>query len=145
MWIDLKTSDPTLEIKTDSLIGSDDVMDLRFYTSQQEVAGGIKIFFKTTPLIHLHWCTNFRGINFDTSLPPDLNKVWRILQISGIRVKIYCNEVEVLDYTLSDNNCPGGDWKNVWKGDVRKMAFSWGSAADFFRPYGGNCYIKIFR
>ena len=94
----MKTSDPTLEIKTDSMIGSNDVMDLRFYTTQQERAGGIKIFFKSTPLIHLHWCTSFPGINFATSLPPDIRKVWRITQISGSRVRIYCNEVEVLDW-----------------------------------------------
>ena len=105
MWIDLKTTDPTLEIKTDSLIGSDAVMDLRFYTSQQKVAGGIKIVFQSTPLFHLHWCTNYPGLNFATSLPPDPKKVWRITQISDTSVRIYCNELEMLDYTLSDNNC----------------------------------------
>ena len=133
----MKTSDPTLEIKTDSRIGSNDVLDLRFYTSIQELAGGIKIFFKSTPLIHLHWCTNYRGINFATSLPPDISKVWRITQISGSRVRIYCNEVEVLDYTLSDINCSDRIWEDVWKGDVRNMAFSRGTAADFYRPYQG--------
>ena len=136
MWIDLKTSDPTLEIKTDSTIGSDDVIDLRFYTSQQERAGGIKISFETTHVVTIHWCTR-GGTNFVTSLPPDINKVWRITQVSGTRVRIHCNELEVLDFTLSDNNCRNEEWQQFWKGDVRKMAFSRGIAADFYRPYQG--------
>ncbi|KAL5263951.1 hypothetical protein ACHWQZ_G005142 [Mnemiopsis leidyi] len=133
--VDLETT--PLEIKTNSTLGSGDEVEVYFYNSQGEVAGRVWIYFSSTPQYLLYWCSS--STNFTSNLPAAVDKVWRISlnRTSGIRLQIHCNDVEVLNFLLSDDTCLNYSyWRKYWSRDVEKIAFSAGDAAsDYYRLY----------
>ena len=134
MPIDADLENSPLEIKTDSSLGSDEKVDVNFITSERFLAGRIILHFSSTPQYELRYCTS--RTNFPTKLPTDTNKVWRITltRTSGIRLVINCNEVEVLNFLLSDKTCKDSSWNYYWSKDVEKIFFdSEDTASDYHR------------
>ena len=132
-----------LEIKTDSTLGSGDEIDVDIYNSQGDYAGSFRISFFSTAQYKLYWCTS-NNKNFPNNLPTVVDKVWRIslTKTSGIRLQIYCNDVEVLNFLLSDETCDKNDWRKNWSRDVERIAFYYtDTASDFYRPFtpGRKC------
>ncbi|KAL5251950.1 hypothetical protein ACHWQZ_G014927 [Mnemiopsis leidyi] len=137
--VDLETT--PLEIKTNSTIGSEDKIDLRFYNSQGEYAGGIMITLSSPSKYYLNWCSPSQT-SFLNNLPAAVDKVWRISlnKTSGIRLQIHCNKVEVLIFLLSDGTCGRKNWRDYWTRDVERIAFSSDdSASDFYRRFKPGC------
>ena len=132
--VDLETI--PLEIKTDSTIGSGDKVDVRFYTSGGETVGPVRIHFSSTPEYFIIYCTN-PWTNFPVSLPTDVEKVWRITlnRNSGIRLLIHCNNVEVLNFPMSDSTCSNSDWSTYWSRTVGNFLF-WSPSSDT----ASDCY-----
>ena len=131
----------SLNITTDSTLGSDDRMSVKFYTSQGDSAGALYLFFRYRPEYAIRSCTR---TNFPTNLPSDNDKVWRVTltRTSGIRLMIHCNEVEVLNTLISDSTCGGySDWSTNWSGEVAKIMFSseYYTASDYYQPQPGSC------
>ena len=118
VYVPLDLENTPLEIKTDSTLGSKDRVWLWFCTTQREDVGGVEIYFYSTPQYKLYYCT-YRN-NFPSNLPSEVDKIWRITfdKTAGIRFKIHCNGVEVVNFLLPDNTCGDSyrrrDLKNIW-------------------------------
>ena len=139
MYIDADVENSTLEIKTDSSLGSDEIVYVYFFNSERYRAGIIKLHFTSTPQYELRYCTSWT--NFPAELPTDTNKVWRITltKTSGIRLVIHCNEVEVLNVLMSYSTCSSSLWNYFWSRDVKKIVFDIGdTASDYHRLYEGK-------
>ena len=110
-------------------------MSVYFSTTQGEFAGGVGIYFSPTTQYYLYWCS-YSWTNFPTNLPVEVNKVWRITvdKTAGIRVKIHCNGVEVLNVLLSDT-CSYSGWRENWSRDVELIYFSsyFDTASNYYR------------
>ena len=134
---DLETT--PLEIKTDSNYGSNEELKVNFLSAQEEVAGGVSILLETAPKYRFHDCM-YPAIYFSAALPSETTKIWRITltrSSTEIRVKIHCNDEEVLNVVLSDSVCVhANDWRTNWEKYVKKIKFpSVHKAADYYRAY----------
>jgi hypothetical protein len=132
-----------LEIKTDSLIGSGDKVYL-ILKNEARWTSGVYIRFNSPPQYYLLDCTNSWN-NFPTSLPTATVKVWRITKTrtSGIRLRIHCNEKEVLNILMSDSTCSYSYWRDDWTSDITQTYFkSSDTASDFYRPYSAGELIN---
>ena len=74
--IDFNLEQYSLNIMTDSTLGSDDKMDVFLYTSQGDSAGGLFLYFSSTPRYWIPFCST-DWTNFPTTLPAAKDKVWR--------------------------------------------------------------------
>ena len=131
--IDLENT--LLEIKTNSTLGSGDKVDVKFYTKQGEEAGGVKIFFSSTPKYRLNYC-NSSYTNFPSNLSSEVDKIWRVTldKTAGIRLQIHCNGVEVVNFLLSDNTCDRSYWRRHWSRDVEYIHFiGRDTASEYYR------------
>ena len=119
---DLETT--PLYLKTDSVLGSNERLRLSFYTDQKVKAGGLNIYFSSTPRYFIHHCLS--QTYFPTSLPTETEKVWKITltRVSGIRLVIHINDVEVLNMVISNSTCRTYDfWNTYWSRIVKKIYF----------------------
>ena len=119
-------------VKTDSVEGSKDKIELNLY-SNGEPAGGIRIYFRSPPKYNFAHCTAVKPIS--TTVPSATNKVWKITLTRnlGIRIVINCNNVEVLNVLVSDSTCSSNSgWANYWTRDVDKIQFSPSDTASDF-------------
>ena len=131
----------SLNIKTDSTIGSNDKVDVQLYTSQGDVVGILYLYFSSPPQYKIGYC-NKGSTNFLTDLPPAIEKVLRVTltRTSGIRLVIHCNEEEVLNILMSDSTCSYSDWSKYWSREVAKILFYLDTASDYYQPQTlGNC------
>ena len=123
-----------LYIKTDSASGSSQQIRLYFYTDQKVQAGGLNIYFSSTPQYFIHHCLS--NTNFPVALPPETDKVWKITlsRVSGIRLVIHCNDVEVLNMVLSDSTCLTFNfWNTYWSRIMKRIFFNGDdTASDFY-------------
>ena len=141
--IDFNLEEYSLNITTDSTIGSDDLVGVIFYTSQGNSAGGLYLFFYSTPQYYIWYCSYNSNTNFPINLPSDKDKVWRVTltRTSGIRLVVHCNEEEVLNFLISDSTCDDSNWSTYWSREVAKIKFhSYDTASDYYQPQPlGNC------
>jgi hypothetical protein len=127
-----------LEIKIDSEVGSNEEGLVYFFSAEDEYAGGVGIHFTSQVQYHLDGCLSWTILK--TTLPSSKDKVFRITltRTSGVRIKIHCDEVELLNVLLSDT-CSQSNWGTFWNRDVEKIQFrSADTASDGYRPYTGE-------
>ena len=125
-----------LQIKTDSIVGSDEKASVRLFTAGGQNAGRISLHFTSPPQYHLRDCTP-SYTNFRTSLPTQIDKIWtiKLTRTSGIRLIINCNNKEVLNMVMSYTTCSSSSWSTFWNREVDKIKFhSSDSASDYYRP-----------
>ncbi|KAL5247451.1 hypothetical protein ACHWQZ_G019360, partial [Mnemiopsis leidyi] len=126
-----------LQIRTDSEVGSVEKVRVYFYNAQGDIAGGVCLHFSSPPQWRLFYCTSWT--NFPADLPPETDKVWKITltRTSDVpRVVLHCNNVEVLNVTMSDSTCDSrSGWSTIWSRNVDKIMFGYSdTASDYFRP-----------
>ena len=124
-----------MEIMTDSELGSEERMQLIFYTSLDYIAGAFNALFSSIPQYYINYCSSSMT-NFPSALPAARDKIWRITltKTSGIRLQIHCNNVEVLNILLSDTTCGRSDWSNYWNRKIEKIRFGpFDSVSDYYR------------
>ena len=125
-----------LEVKTNSVLGSDDQVRLALYSAEGEYAGVVYLYFTSPPQYSLHWCGP--DTIFPTTIPSATDKVWRftLTRTAGIRLVIHCNDVEVLNFLFSDTTCISkSSWSTIWSRDVATILFrSDGTAPDYYGP-----------
>ena len=125
----------SVEIMTDSELGSEDRMRLTFYTSFGYIAGGFNVFFSSIPQYWIQYCSSSKT-NFPTDLPVARDKIWRITltKTFGIRLQIHCNNVEILNILLSDTTCGRRGWSTYWNRKIEKIRPDpFDSASDYYR------------
>ena len=107
-----------------------------FFTTQRVWVGGVEISFTSTPQYYLLYCSS-SYTNFPSNLPSEVDKIWRIIldKTAGIRVRIHCNGVEVVNVLISDNTCGRSDWRKYWSRDVEYIYFhpSYDTASEYYR------------
>ena len=122
-----------LIIRTDSEIGSGDLVDVDFADVVVYSAGGVLIHFNDQIEYELKYCTDTK--NTLTNVPTDKHKEWTIYRTQD-SVKIECNGVEVLDYRIS--SCTNG-MKGVYDKDITKVFFKTpDTASDLYRARNGK-------
>jgi hypothetical protein len=147
--IDYDVENTPLEIKTNSEVGSNEKMDVYFRSAQGIIAFQIVIFFKSTVQYWIGYCST-SAKKFPTTLPSAKEKVFRITlnRKSGIRLKIECNEEEMVNVLISGTTCTDSRWSKYWSRDVEKIQFfSDDTASDGYRSgkklsYYHDCVIK---
>ena len=137
----------SLNIKTNSTLGSNDKVKMGFYSSQRDSVGGITLLFHSTQYRIWNCYSNYA--NYITNLPAADEKVWRVTltRISGIRLVLHCNEVEVVNTLMSNSTCHHSWWNTPWSREVAKIWFtSSDTASDYYQPQPGNLncvFLKI--
>ena len=133
---------PSVEIRTNSEVGSEEKVHLTFHTLEGEQAGGVSISFSSSLQYSILHCSSSRT-DFPSDLPASVDKIWRITKtrtLEGIRLEIHCNDVEVVNNLLSDTCSGHQNWRTIWDRDVARIHFSSSdsasdSASDLWRPY----------
>jgi hypothetical protein len=141
--IDFDLEATPLEIKTDSAVGTSDMVIVNFHSADGlSYSGGVSIKFTSPPTVAIVACDK-NGIYkafpaADLNLAFDNTNVWRVTvtRTSGISLTIYCNDKEVLDYKFSDSKCVESAWNSIWSKNKKKISFgSMDKATDFYRAW----------
>ena len=135
IYYDLENS--PLQIKTDSLVGSNDSNERVFvvFYNGPSMVGGVTLYFSSPPQYLLLKCTS--ETNFPTELPPEDDKVWTVSLNKSegeIRVTLHCNNTEIFNIVMSDTTCSDSRWSNYWNTAVEKIKFLSDTASDYYRP-----------
>ena len=145
--LDFNLEITSLEIRTDSKIGSHKKEEVMFHNADGDLVGGFYFSFGTKVKYFIGYCSSDK-IDFPSTLPSTTEKLWRITlkRTSSVQIIIHCNGQEVLDVQASDTTCRRGYWNSNWsKGPVKKIksASSLSMAADYYRAYTGECLDLI--
>ena len=134
--IDYDLENSPLQIRTNSVVGSNDKVEVFFYNAEGNSAGGLILSFLSPPRFKLGFCST-SWTNFPTALPSETDKVWTITRSSGTdpSVVIHCNNKEVLNVVMSDVTCTVSTWSTYWSRDVQEIKFdsSLDTASDYYR------------
>ena len=139
--LDFDLESTPLEILTDSEIGSKAKISVLLFAAKNKEAGSITINYPSQKY-NLEYCS--QSNNTLNDLPSTTKKIWRIAltkEAWTVREVVHCNEVEVVDFLMSDSNCDGMSWRwsGRWKNEVFLIKFpSADTASDYFRPHQGN-------
>ena len=115
MKIDFNLENFPLQIKTDSEVGSDEESRVRFYDSQEDLIGGIYLYFESTPQYYISYCSSSH-VDIP-NLPSETEKVWTITftrTSDVVTLVVHCNEVEVINVVISDSICKSGFAATHW-------------------------------
>ena len=130
---DLENSPLQIKTKTGS---EDHQIRVYFRNAEEDQAGGFRVYLTSPPKYFFSYCTSHE---FPVDLPTDPDKIWTVtlIRTSSIKIRIRCNNKEVLNVVLSDNLCGSSEWSSVWtSGTVKKIVFSskYDTASEFYRP-----------
>ena len=121
-----------LKIKTDSTSGSEETVQVWFYNSRHQVAGGFYIQFSSPPKYKIFHCTELYT-DFLSFIPSEVDKIWTFAKLPGPKITLHCNGVKVVDVLLLGQTCDIKKWKNVWNRDAKLILFnSEDSASDYY-------------
>ena len=129
-----------LEIRTNSVLGNNDMVDVLFYSAEGELAGRVVLRFTSSLQYLLDMCST-SWTNLPVTPPSATDKDWRITltRTAGVRLVIHCNDVELLNTLLSQATCSDGGWSTYWNRDVTKIMFRLSdTASDYYKPQSGD-------
>ena len=107
-----------LQILTDSVVGSEDLIRVGFYP-EDGVGGNVMVKFTDPPQYTIGWCIFPDWVTF-TNMPVEDTRVWTITKTATSLVLV-CNGVEIFNYLFSesaDSNCVP-----KWSGDMVTIEF----------------------
>ena len=134
---DIPLDHTPIQIKTDSEVGTDDAIWMRFIERVTTDHGpGLEIHFTDPPVYILEYCTGF----VEFSMCPGPERVWTISK-ENQRIKLECNDEVLFDINYHDNNyltdglpkCMSY-WGMMHFGSTKFQ----GSAADYYRQKPGK-------
>ena len=134
----------SLQIKTDSLAGSENAVNVQFFTAEKEYIGSVYLDFFSPPEYAVGGCMNNRYHPLPTNLiPSEVTKVWQINKLPGLRITVQCNGLTVVDFTLTDETCDDHDWSIMWNKQIKQIDFParWDDASDEYRAKPGSPLI----
>ena len=139
MLINFDLENLPLQIRTDSVVGSNESVTVLFHNAQgSNIAGGLTFFFLSNTLLYwLGWCS-ISHMNYPTALLSGADKIWMISlsrTLNVPRLVLHCNNKEVFNVVLSDTTCGSdGSWTTTWSRHVGKIEFAFDTASDYYRP-----------
>ena len=122
-----------MEIKTDSQLGSGDILSFFAADPEFDTAVRLTIYFEETMQYQLGYCMTDKAIL--SNVPEENEKVWAIHRtLIPDAVKIECNGVTVVDFMISE--CTESK-KYFYGRSTFKLRFtSSDTASDFYRKKG---------
>ena len=136
MQINYDLENSPLQIRTDSVVGSNERVAVSFFNAGGSLVGGINLYFTSPPQYEIRYCTTSKT-NLPTDLPAEIDKNWTITltRTSDVRLQIHCNDKEVLNVVMSDTTCSDSEWRKNWSMNVKAIKFSskYDTASDFYR------------
>ena len=133
----------SLEVQTDSVVGSGDKLAVQFSNAAGAYAGRIEFNFASPATYKIHHC-NQDETRLSTSLPAAKTKIWRftVSRTSEVRLTVHCNGAEVLDVPITKSRCTYRKdyWRNLyWNRKKEEIYFRLDdTASDFYRPGPGE-------
>jgi len=112
-----------LQIVTDSVLGSDELLRVEFQPEEGLMGHGLQVEFTNPPQYKIGPCTT-GWVTF--SLSDTQTRTWTITKTNNEAVSLSCNGVEIFNYLFSassKDNCV-----ERWTTDVVKMKFKSGSS-----------------
>ena len=143
--IDHDADSNTLEIKTDSELGSGDRVRVFFFDAggQLSESSTVIVYFTSPMQYYVNHCT--KRVDFPTAPPTAIEKIWRITLTTNPepRVQIHCNGLEVVNILISDSTCKKGWKRKSWAKKKVKIKFAPDdNAADYYDFSPGNKLLK---
>ena len=143
-YIPWKWEEIPIQIKTDSVVGSGDKININM--KRPYYVWGIVIEFSSPIKFGMAYC-NSQGANsvytdFSVQPPVEVDKIWTFTKTDSALI-ITCNDVEVLNYKFADSTF--SDCVTEWGGDTTekiKFSSSWNTASDFYRA-GRTSFLGI--
>jgi hypothetical protein len=111
-----------LEIVTDKALSTNDKIIVLLYNSA-DAKSVVQVRFGSTPDCFIQYCSKTNSPLL-SNLPSATTKVFRITltRNPGIRIKILCNGVEIVNVLMSDF-CEYASWRTFWNKDIVKIQF----------------------
>ena len=124
-FIDYDLQETSLEIRVATSIGSNELINLKLYNSEERDAGSVKITLSDPPQLKIGKCVDSIEPTADISAISDSLSVWKITKTEGPGLTIGVNDMELLQILLSDDVCQNyrSSWKNFWEKEVAKIKF----------------------
>ena len=121
-------------------------INVYFFDTEGYQAGKVRIKFPSPAQYRLDWCIS-SFTNFSSNLPTAVDKIWRIslTRIPRIRLQIHCNEVEVVNFFLSDETCDKSEWRAYWTRNIERITFPLIDSSEYYRLYQQGERTKIFK
>nr|AFK75425.1 putative secretory peptide-15 [Pleurobrachia bachei] len=120
-----------LQLRTDSTVGSGQIIRVEMYKNAGSYVGGVEVRLTSLVRYRLYHCIN-SYTDLPVELPVEVEKIWTIIK-TGTALIITCNNLEVLNYVFADSS----NTKCVKKlgGDVVEVIkfHGWDAASDFYR------------
>jgi hypothetical protein len=132
-----------LKIKTESRLGSGDMMRINLYTETGEYIGNVQIMFDDQMKYHIGWCSVTYSNRFDKTPSVTNPSTWRIKKDGSSNLRIWCNDELVLTYTFASSS--RSTCVSRYSKDVGKIV--WGSqdtASKLYKPVKGMYAILNF-
>ena len=122
MYIDYDIETYPLQIMTDSVVGSEDLLRVGFDTADGSSASGLKVKLTTPPSYVIGYCTTW--VTF-TNIPEERVRTWTITE-TETSVILACNGVEIVNYLFSEST--KDTCVPYWSRNAEKMMFRSDSA-----------------
>ena len=113
---------------------------MMFYDAQDDLIGGIYLYFTSTPQYFIGYCSSSH-VDIP-NLPSETEKVWTITftrTSDVVTLVLHCNEVEVFNVVISGTICGYSRWSENWsRKPASKILFlsdgnNIDTASDYFR------------
>ena len=82
----------------------------------------IYVDFNSPPQYFFRQCHTGNQV-LPSPFPAGSDKIWRVSKMPGPRLVIERNDIKVIDFTFSDENCPDGNWRTYWRSDFKTIKF----------------------
>nr|AFK75465.1 putative secretory peptide-55 [Pleurobrachia bachei] len=92
-----------LQIKTDSTLGSGDMILVQMYDKDSSSIGMVKVYFEPQMGYDIAFCTSVWFTELPVQPPGEVEKIWTIAK-TETAIIITCNGVEVLNYLFADSS-----------------------------------------
>ena len=127
--IDFDLETTPLQIQTDSMVGSGDLLWVRFNPLNSDIGPGIEIRFHDSPSYHIGFCSLDSTV---FTIPSTENtKVWTFRK-SATTIQLLCDTKQIFKLNFADSSSQ--DCKNKWSLDTAYIKFqSTDKASDSFR------------
>ena len=139
--INIDIHSTTLQVYTDSEIGSGDKFWAKFQETADETVRGLSFYFKSPPTLTIGFCPIDEIEISSSKLGTDKNRIWTIV-LENLNIKILCNGIEIIDYDLQ--NAGSEHCRNKWNFGPSQLKFSSeDNASDLYREYAtGEQVVK---
>ena len=129
--------DTPLEIKSDSTLGSNDIVNVQFFNVRGEYAGGVEIQYGEAMKYKIKDCKSDQ-LEFGDIIPcrSATERTWKITKADPLSIIIHCNNEQVADVSISSDGrgCDITDWATHWLKSAKKIKFATtDTASDFYK------------